>query len=65
MTIGKNCGRRLVVRNRKSVSDPHLDDSNNMEDGVLISRRLLCDIADPGVPSATEFLDPEPEHIDL
>ncbi|HEY5892397.1 MAG TPA: 3-deoxy-7-phosphoheptulonate synthase [Chthoniobacterales bacterium] len=40
------------------VSDPHLDDSNSMEDGVSIARRLLCDIADLGVPSATEFLDP-------
>lgn len=40
------------------VSDPHLDDSNNMEDGVSIARQLLCEIADLGVPSATEFLDP-------
>lgn len=49
---------RTTVGWKGLMSDPHLDDSNNMEDGVLIARQLLCDIADLGVPSATEFLDP-------
>ena len=40
------------------LSDPHLDASQALEDGLLISRRLLCSIADLGVPAATEFLDP-------
>lgn len=40
------------------VSDPHLDESNAVGDGLLIARRLLRDIAALGLPTATEMLDP-------
>lgn len=40
------------------VSDPHLNGSRALEDGLLVARQLLCEIADIGLPAATEFLDP-------
>ena len=38
--------------------DPHLDGSYDLDMGIRTSRKLLCEIADLGVPCATEFLDP-------
>ena len=38
--------------------DPHLDGSHAMEEGIKISRKLLLDLAELGVPTATELLDP-------
>jgi len=38
--------------------DPHLDGSNDLQEGILQSRKLLLDIAALQVPCATEFLDP-------
>lgn len=38
--------------------DPHLDGSYDIDEGVRKSRKLLRDIAEIGVPTATEFLDP-------
>ncbi|MCE5185384.1 MAG: 3-deoxy-7-phosphoheptulonate synthase [Planctomycetaceae bacterium] len=38
--------------------DPHLDGSYDLDGGVRKSRKLLCQIAELGVPTATEFLDP-------
>lgn len=29
-----------------------------MQDGIVIARQLIVDIADMGIPIATEFLDP-------
>jgi len=40
------------------INDPHLDGSYDVEEGLHIARRLLLDIANLGVPAATEFLDP-------
>lgn len=40
------------------ISDPHLDGTENMQDGILIARQLMIDIADMEIPTATEFLDP-------
>jgi 3-deoxy-7-phosphoheptulonate synthase len=40
------------------INDPHLDNSHDIETGLKIARRLLLDIADMGMPAATEFLDP-------
>jgi 3-deoxy-7-phosphoheptulonate synthase len=40
------------------INDPHLDGSYEVEEGLHIARRLLLDIANLGVPAATEFLDP-------
>jgi 3-deoxy-7-phosphoheptulonate synthase len=38
--------------------DPNLDGSYDLDKGVRKSRELLCKIAEIGVPTATEFLDP-------
>ncbi len=38
--------------------DPFLDSSNNLEEGLRRSRRLLLDLTDLNVPCATEFLEP-------
>ena len=38
--------------------DPHLDGSYDLGLGIRASRKLLCEIAEIGMPCATEFLDP-------
>ncbi|MHC5156881.1 MAG: 3-deoxy-7-phosphoheptulonate synthase [Planctomycetota bacterium] len=38
--------------------DPHLDGTYDLDLGIRTSRKLLCKIAETGVPCATEFLDP-------
>ncbi len=38
--------------------DPHLDGSNDIIEGINLSRQMLLDLAELGVPAATEFLDP-------
>ena len=38
--------------------DPLLDGSNNLSKGLFMSRNLLLQIAQLGIPIATEFLDP-------
>lgn len=38
------------------VYDPDLDNSNDMEKGLLLSRKLLNDIAEMKLPTATEIL---------
>jgi len=38
--------------------DPHLDGSYDLDFGIRTSRKLLCEIAEIGMPCATEFLDP-------
>lgn len=38
--------------------DPHLDGSYDIETGLKTSRQLLLEIAEMGIPTATEFLDP-------
>jgi 3-deoxy-7-phosphoheptulonate synthase len=39
------------------INDPHLDDSCDVEAGLHIARRLLLEIVNLGLPTATEFLD--------
>ena len=39
------------------INDPHLDDSCDVEAGLTLARRLLREIVDLGMPTATEFLD--------
>ena len=39
------------------INDPHLDDSCDVEAGLTLARRLLREIVDLGLPTATEFLD--------
>ncbi|MHC5083686.1 MAG: 3-deoxy-7-phosphoheptulonate synthase [Planctomycetota bacterium] len=38
--------------------DPHLDGSYDLDGGIRMSRKLLCEISEIGLPAATEFLDP-------
>ncbi len=49
---------RTTVGWKGLIYDPHLDGSFEMEEGLTRSRRLLRQIADLGLPAATEFLDP-------
>ena len=39
------------------INDPHLDDSCDVETGLTLGRRLLREIVELGLPTATEFLD--------
>lgn len=46
------------------IMDPDLDDSANLPKGLRIARKLLVDVLNRGVPTATEFLDPiTPQYI--
>lgn len=38
--------------------DPYLDGSNDMKTGIYWSRQLLLNLAEMGIPTATEFVDP-------
>lgn len=40
------------------INDPHLDDTFDISAGLRIGRRLMLDVAELGLPAATEFLDP-------
>jgi 3-deoxy-7-phosphoheptulonate synthase len=40
------------------VSDPHRDGSFRINDGLRMTRRLLLDLVEMGVPAACEFVDP-------
>jgi 3-deoxy-7-phosphoheptulonate synthase len=47
------------------INDPHLDGTFDMEQGLRLARRLLLDVAELGLPAATEMLDPiTPQYID-
>lgn len=46
------------------INDPYLNDSFKIEEGLHIGRRLLLDIAEQGLPAATEALDPiSPQYL--
>ena len=56
---------RTTVGWKGLINDPLLDDSCDMAHGLAVARKLLLDIADLGLPTATEFLDPIiPQYID-
>ncbi|HVD50504.1 MAG TPA: 3-deoxy-7-phosphoheptulonate synthase, partial [Candidatus Udaeobacter sp.] len=70
-TLGEQLGDDLVVvmrayfmKPRTSVgwkglvSDPHRDGSFRINDGLRLTRRLLLDLVEMGVPAACEFVDP-------
>ncbi len=55
---------RTTVGWKGLINDPQVDGSFRINDGLRIARRLLADIADSGLPSATEFLDPiTPQYV--
>ncbi len=46
------------------INDPYLDDSFKIEDGLRLGRKLLLDISEIGLPTATEALDPiSPQYL--
>lgn len=49
---------RTTVGWKGLVYDPHLDGSGDMAEGLSLSRRLLLEILDRGLPIATELLQP-------
>ena len=55
---------RTTVGWKGLINDPHLNDSFELEDGLHIGRKLLIDIAELGLPTATEALDPiSPQYL--
>jgi 3-deoxy-7-phosphoheptulonate synthase len=48
---------RTTVGWKGYINDPHLDGSFRMNEGLRLARKLLLDITDLGLPSATEYLD--------
>ena len=49
---------RTTVGWKGLINDPAIDGSFAIDAGVRLARRVLLGIADLGVPTATEFLDP-------
>ncbi len=49
---------RTTIGWKGFINDPHLDNSCDMEYGLRAARKLMLDIANLGLPIATEFLDP-------
>jgi 3-deoxy-7-phosphoheptulonate synthase len=55
---------RTTVGWKGLINDPYLDDSFKIQDGLHIGRQLLCDLAEMGLPTATEALDPiSPQYL--
>lgn len=49
---------RTTVGWKGFINDPDLDDSFNITKGLHLGRQLLLDLAEMGIPTATEALDP-------
>lgn len=55
---------RTTVGWKGLINDPDLDNSFHINKGLRIARKLLTDLADQGMPSATEYLDPiSPQYV--
>ncbi|GMG88147.1 3-deoxy-7-phosphoheptulonate synthase [Biformimicrobium ophioploci] len=55
---------RTTVGWKGLINDPHLNDSFKISEGLHIGRKLLLDIAEMGLPIATEALDPiSPQYL--
>ena len=55
---------RTTVGWKGLINDPYLDASHNVNAGLETARKLLIDINDMGLPTATEILDPiTPQYI--
>lgn len=55
---------RTTVGWKGLINDPHLNGSFAIEEGLHIGRKLLLDIAELGLPTATEALDPiSPQYL--
>lgn len=49
---------RTTIGWKGLINDPDMDESCNIEKGLQTARKLLIDVNEIGLPSATEFLDP-------
>ncbi|HEU5076147.1 MAG TPA: 3-deoxy-7-phosphoheptulonate synthase [Polyangiaceae bacterium] len=49
---------RTTVGWKGLINDPHLDGTEDIPAGLALARSLLLDVAELGMPAATEFLDP-------
>ncbi|HEY4104308.1 MAG TPA: 3-deoxy-7-phosphoheptulonate synthase [Polyangiaceae bacterium] len=49
---------RTTVGWKGLINDPHLDGSYDIPTGIRAARRLLLNLAELGMPAATEMLDP-------
>ncbi len=49
---------RTTVGWKGLINDPHMDDSFHIEKGLYKARELLLTLAEMGIPTATEALDP-------
>jgi 3-deoxy-7-phosphoheptulonate synthase len=49
---------RTTVGWKGLVNDPDMDDSFHIEKGIRLARQLLIELAETGLPAATEALDP-------
>ncbi len=55
---------RTTIGWKGLINDPHLNGSFNIEEGLKIGRKLLIDISELGLPTATEALDPiSPQYL--
>ncbi|MGB5635156.1 MAG: 3-deoxy-7-phosphoheptulonate synthase [Waterburya sp.] len=55
---------RTTVGWKGLINDPHLDNSYDINTGIRAARKLLLDLAEIGLPAATELLDPiTPQYI--
>lgn len=48
---------RTTVGWKGLINDPYLNDTFKINDGLRIGRKLLLDLTDMGLPTASEFLD--------
>ncbi len=55
---------RTTVGWKGLINDPHLNDSFEIDEGLVIARTLLVDLAEMGLPLGTEALDPiSPQYL--
>ncbi len=55
---------RTTVGWKGLINDPYMNDTFRIQDGLHISRRLLIDLAEMGLPLSTEALDPiSPQYL--
>ncbi len=55
---------RTAVGWKGYINDPFMDDSFQIEEGMRRARRFLLDVAELGLPAATEALDPiSPQYL--
>ena len=49
---------RTTIGWKGLINDPYMNDTFNIVDGLHMGRKLLVDLAEMGVPTSTEALDP-------